>query len=99
LLQSSIHGGDRARSQTANLLGSSAQAAIDKDRRRRYKALAPLQAWRGGATQGTMTLVPSRLTKVRGSRPRSHNRLSLSLSLSLSLKGTSDGGRITRSGD
>jgi hypothetical protein len=40
LLQSSIHGGDRARSQTANLLGSSATAAIDKDRRRRYKALA-----------------------------------------------------------
>jgi hypothetical protein len=40
LLQSSIHGGDRARSQTANLLGGGAQAAIDKDRRRRYKALA-----------------------------------------------------------
>jgi hypothetical protein len=40
LLQSSIHGGDRSRSHTANLLGSGTQAAIDKDRRRRYKALA-----------------------------------------------------------
>ena len=34
------HGGYRARSQTANLLGEGALAGIDKDRRSRYKALA-----------------------------------------------------------
>lgn len=40
LLQHPVHGGDRARSQRAKLTADSPQVAIDKDRRRRYKALA-----------------------------------------------------------
>ena len=54
LLQHRAHGGDRASSQSANVLGDGPLAAIDKDRRSRFKALAriPAVAFEGRGEEG-----------------------------------------------